>query len=84
MYDFPPLVFTCYSPTTSVTGFREISPLWQILEGLLNIRQKFEPTLTHFYDIWQIVIVVNGPKIDNMSSHLVTLRLLLTPDIQTE
>ena len=53
-----------FVPTTSVTRFGKISPLWyhlkvfcQFLDGLLNISQTFEPIWTHFYAIRQILIV---------------------------
>ena len=47
--------------------------LWQFFEGLFNIWQNFEPTLSTFYVIGQKFIVVKGQILKGKPSHLVTL-----------
>ena len=48
--------------------------LWQFLEGLIVLGQNFEPTLTNFYAIGQIFLIVNSQMLKKLSSHVVTLR----------
>jgi len=56
---------------SSVTRFGEMTPLWQIFkalgqnfDGLVSVEQNFEPHLANLFTMWQILIVLNGQKIN--------------------
>ena len=63
---------------SSVTRFGEMTPLWQIFkalwqifkalwqnfQGLVSVEQNFEPHLANLFTMWQILIVLNGQKIN--------------------
>ena len=64
----------------SVTRFGEISPLWQIVKSLwlflrvyIVLCKNFNILGKIFNTFGQIYFVVDGKKLDKLSSHLVTL-----------
>ena len=46
----------------------------QLWQQKLSLWQNLEPTLTNFYAIGQIFLIVNSQMLKKLSSHVVTLR----------